>query len=110
MNETRTRIGSRNKLIEIRTPTQGTDPISSQPIETCTVFTRAWSAKIAHSGRAFWQAQQRHAEVSEVFNIAYISGVTPRMQVVHAGVTYQIIDVDDLGGRAEINLACKGLV
>jgi SPP1 family predicted phage head-tail adaptor len=104
-------IGARNILIEIRTPTDGVEPILRQPIHTWAVFARAWAARVNHSGRVFYQAQQRFAEVSEIFNIPYISGLTPRMQIVAGGHTYQIIDVDDVENRhREINIACKGLV
>lgn len=102
-------IGARNKLIEIRTPTAGVEPTLNQPIETWTVFTRAWARKAAHSGREFYQAQQRHAEITEIFNIHYFAGITSRMRVVCAGVTYEIIDVDD-SSPAEINLFCKAAV
>ncbi len=110
----RTNAGERRHRIEIRAQVQGADAWKT-PTETPAAFASPWAAKLSHSGRKFFQAQQMRSEVTEVFNIRYIPGITTRMRVVEgpadAEISYEILDVDDREGRhAEIDLYCKAVV
>lgn len=106
----RTSIGERRHPIQILQPTAGVGAWNN-PESAWTVFAWVRAALKSHSGREFWRAQQRQSEVTEIFNIRYRAGITRRMRLVHAGQAYEIIDVDDLGGRhIEIDLLCKGLI
>lgn len=106
----RTNAGERRQRIEIQASTQGEDSFGT-PVEAWVTFARPWAARLAHSGRVFFQAQQMRAETSEIFNIRYISGVTVQMRVIADGKAYQILDVDDREGRhVELDLHCRAVV
>lgn len=107
----RTNAGDRRIRIEIQSPTQDTNDWGQPVQSTWTTFARPWAARLNHSGRRFFQAQQTHTEVTEAFNVRYLPGIVPGMRVVAGGVTYEILDVDDREGRhVEIDLLCRGLV
>lgn len=106
----RTNSGERRTRIEIQTKVQGVNAFG-EPTETWGPFAKPWAAKLSHSGRKFFQAQQMRSEVTEVFNIRYLPGITNEMRVIADGLTYQIVDADDREGRhVEIDLHCKAVV
>jgi len=105
-----TPAGERRDYITIRQPAQGTNDWK-QPVDTWSVFATLWAKRISHSGREFYQAQQRQSEIAEVFNVRYTLGITAHMKIVFGGQVYDIIDVDDLEGRhIEMNLYCQAAV
>ena len=105
-----TNAGERRHQIEIKQPAEGVDDFGT-PCEIWSTFARPWAAKLNHSGRRFFQAQQMNTEITDVFNIRYMPGITTQMRVVYNGQTYEIIDVDDREGRhMEIDLHCKAVM
>jgi SPP1 family predicted phage head-tail adaptor len=106
----KTPVGERRHFVVILEPISALGEWNN-PQPGWRVFAQARAALKSHTGREFWQAQQRQSEISELFNIRYLAGVTPKMRLVYGGVTYDILDVEDIEGRhVEMNLACRAVV
>lgn len=104
-----TNSGERRIRIEIQKCVEGKDAFGT-PTKTWVPLAKAWAAKLSHSGRKFFQAQQMRNEVTEVFNIRYLTGITTEMRVITEGRTYEILDADDREGRhREVDLHCKAV-
>lgn len=57
------------------------------------------AAKADVSGREFYAAQAYHAEDVVTWTLRWRDDVTPEWRVRHAGVTYEILEVNHLGYR-----------
>lgn len=105
-----TPIGQRRYFIRIEQPSPSQEMGAwNNPEPTWSLFATAYAAKLAHSGREFYRAQQRVAEISEVFNVAPIPGLTTRMRIVLDGRYYNIVDIDDSDPR-EMNISAVAVV
>lgn len=110
MNGVKTRTGDRRHSVVLLMPVAAVGAWNN-PEPGWRVFAWTRAALKSHTGREYYQAQQRQSEISELFNIRYLAGVTPKMRLVCGGVTYDILDVEDIEGRhAEMNLACRAVV
>jgi len=108
-----TPIGERRHPIQILEPVAALGAWNN-PEPSWKVLAWMRAAKKSHTGREFYQAQQRRNDITEIFNVAYTAqsaGITQKMRLVCSGQIYEIIDVDDLEGvHIEIDIVCKGLI
>lgn len=79
-----------------------------QPIESWADVDTVRARVESLSGKEWFAADQRQSRVTTRITIRYVSGVEPKMRVVHGSITYNIVAV--LGGdtsRDPLFLMCE---
>jgi SPP1 family predicted phage head-tail adaptor len=71
-------------------------------------FANGYSGIEPQSGKIFYTAQQMNSNVSTVFVIRFISGITPNMKVVYGTRVFNILAAIDVEERhKEMHLLCE---
>ena len=98
-----------NKRIAIETSTPTRDTTGSV-IPIWSTFATIWASKQHKTSREFYAAQKVNSEITDLFVIRYLPGVTTKMRASYDGKYYDILGADDPdGGRREIQLLCKAV-
>ena len=79
----------RHRVI-IQNPTRAGDAMG-QAIATWTTHATVWASIQPLKGREFFDAQKVSSEVSAKIITRYVSGVSPKCQIVHGTSTYRVI-------------------
>ena len=102
-----------NKIIDIQEATI-TYNSYNEPIEewkNVTGLTGLYASVITTGGREFYAAQKLNAEVTAVFKLRYIEGITNLMRVKYGGRYFQIFFVNNVDEKNEyLLLSCKEVV
>jgi SPP1 family predicted phage head-tail adaptor len=93
------RSGALRHYVWIETPTESQDAYGAV-IHTWATLAEVWANREDLSGRELWTSQQTYADVTTRFTIRHIPGISAKMQIVSAGMTYNIRSVVDPDGRA----------
>ncbi len=82
------------------------------PIPDWADWRTVWAAPMPKTGREFFRLQTNNAEITEVFKIRYIAGVTAHQRIKFKGRYFEIIgDPINEGERNEaLLLTCKAVV
>lgn len=96
-------------IIQSKTITQDAE---LNAIETPATFKTVWAEPLAQTSREFYRLAMNNAEVTKVFRIRYVAGITAQMIVLYKSVSYQIIGPPENEGDRDISLliACKANV
>lgn len=78
------------------------------PIDVVTV----WAAKESETSRAFFAAQRTYVEMTALFKIRYITGITHGMRVIYDNAPYEIYvpPIDSKGRKRELQLITKAVI
>jgi SPP1 family predicted phage head-tail adaptor len=102
-----------NKIIDIQEAAI-TYNSYNEPIEewkNVTGLTGLYASVITTGGREFYAAQKLNAEVTAVFKLRYIEGITNLMRVKYGGRYFQIFFVNNVDEKNEyLLLSCKEVV
>jgi len=98
--------GRLDRRITIQAPTV-TKSASGAPVEGWADVATVWAAVNPKSGREYWSAQQRVAELDSVFRIRYRTGVTRQMRIAYGGEYYDIADVAEVGRREGLDILAR---
>ncbi|PKN97757.1 MAG: head-tail adaptor protein [Chloroflexi bacterium HGW-Chloroflexi-5] len=95
------RAGSLSQRITIQQPTVTYDAYNTE-IQSWQTFATVWSLKKCQITREFYSAQKVNAEATDLFIIRFMQGITTKMRISYNGRIYNILGVDDQGGKREI--------
>jgi SPP1 family predicted phage head-tail adaptor len=100
-----------NVKIAIRTKTTIQDA-ELNAVETWGTWKTVWAQPLEKTSRAFYRMNQQNAEISRLFRIRYLAGVTSQMQIVFGSETLSIIGPPENEGERNESLliACKGMM
>lgn len=102
-----------NKLIDIQSVSTSADTYG-QPIETwtdVTGLTNLYCSMITTGGREYYAAQKLYSEVTAVFKLRYISGITVQHRVQYGSRYFHILCVNNVNEHDEfILLYCKEVI
>ena len=102
-----------NKIIDVQEPIVDYNSYN-EPIETwenVTGLTGLFASVITTGGREFYAAQKLNAEVTAVFKLRYIEGITNLMRVKYGSRYFQIFFVNNVDEKNEfLLLSCKEVV
>lgn len=101
------RFGLYDKRIVIQTiRTQPSD--DGSPAEVATEFAKRWASINPGTGREYVQADSVMADVSNVLEMRYIAGVTPKHRVLFGARVFEIIFVENMNEANRVTrLYCK---
>jgi SPP1 family predicted phage head-tail adaptor len=101
------RAGSLRHLVTIEAQTKTQDSTGSI-VTAWETFATVHASIEPISGREFFAASQVQSSVNTRIRNRYLSGITPKMRVVHDTTVYDIEAVlqDDRSGRHEMQLMC----
>jgi SPP1 family predicted phage head-tail adaptor len=78
------------------------------------IYATAFCKVQTKGGREFWKVQQVNADVSHVWRTQWskaMQNVTPDMRLIHEGLTYEIVSVQDIDlAHEEIEIQTKRAV
>jgi SPP1 family predicted phage head-tail adaptor len=98
--------GKLRHRITIQSPTETRDD-HGQAIKTWSTFATVNGSIVPESSREFWSAKQTQADITHLFSIRYLPGVTSRMRIAYGSRVFQIGGVINVGERnVELHLAC----
>jgi SPP1 family predicted phage head-tail adaptor len=80
------------------------------PTETFSSYARVGASITPVSGREYFSASGRQAEVTHQIRTHYITGVMPKWRITWQGRTFRIVSVLELGRRAGLELMCAEIV
>jgi|SRR5580765_7370785 len=102
------RAGALRHLVVIEQYVENQDT-TGQPIRDYSVFASGvWAQISPRDGRELIAATERFAEISTQILIRYLPGVDTEMRVVHDGVYYNIVYIEDPDLRHKrLLLFCK---
>ena len=75
-----------------------------QETETWTEFATVWPEKVDVKARERFTAQQEIADETTRFRMRWLTGITPKMRIVHDGKTYDIEGIAELGRRVGMEI------
>lgn len=83
------RVGSLRRRVTIQSVSEAQNALG-EPIETWGTFAVVWGAVEPIRGADRFSSAQLEEPVTSLLRIRYLNGLTPKMRVVHDGVTYNI--------------------
>lgn len=105
------RIGKLRHRVTIQSPAEAQDAGTGQVTLTWPTFATVWASIEGGGGREFVSAALQQADATDVVEIRYISGVTPRMRIVYGSRTLEILSAQDSDGRRRrLLLMCREAV
>lgn len=105
------RTGNLTKKITIQSKTV-TQDAELNAIETWADWKAVWAEPLDQTSREFYRLSKVNTEITRVFRIRYIAGVTPRQRVKYGAEVLEIIGQPENEGERKVSLliSCKGLV
>lgn len=102
-----------NKQIDIQAVTTNADSYG-QPIESwadVSGLTGIYCSMITTGGKEYYAAQKLYAEVTAVFKLRYITGITVQHRVQYGTRNFHILSVNNVNEHDEfILLYCKEVI
>lgn len=105
------RTGNLTKKITIQNKTVTQDN-ELNAIETWSDWKSVWAEPMGQTSREVYRLSTQNAEITRVFRIRYLAGVTAYQRIKFDGEYYQIIGKPENEGERKVSLliACKGIV
>ena len=97
----------RRIVIEKDTATPGDTDGHGTQIQTWTPFAERWAQVIETGGAELEAAQATNAEVTVLFKLLHLAGVTPAMRVIYKGRTFDVIRALEVGRAVGLNILGK---
>lgn len=95
-------------LIYIKSITQDSE---LNAIETWTYWRTIWANPIPKTGKEYYKLSAVNSEITEVFKVRYVAGITPYQRIKFKCKYFEIIDVINEGEKNEtLLITCKGVV
>ena len=80
-------------------------------VETWLPWRAIWSSPMPKTGKEYYKLNVVNSEITEVFKVRYIGGITPHNRIKFRCKYLEIIDVINEGERNEtLIITCKGVV
>lgn len=80
-------------------------------IETWMDWRTVWAQLLPKSGKEYYRLSIVNSEITEAFEMRYISGVSPHQRIKFKGKYLEIIDAINPGEKnLELIITCKGAV
>jgi SPP1 family predicted phage head-tail adaptor len=104
-----TAAGKRDREITIEqlTPSQSG---AGAPTLTPSTFAACRAAVTPMSASERFRSAAKHSARVSVFNVRYVPGVTPDMQIAYEGLKWQILGIEEVGRRAELNITAEAIL
>jgi len=82
------------------------------PVPAYTDWLTVWAEPLEKTSREFYRLSTMNTEITEVFRIRYMAGVTSRMRIKFKGRYLELIGEPVNEGERNVSLllACKGVV
>ena len=80
-------------------------------VETWLEVRSIWASPMPKTGKEYYKLNVVNSEITEVFKVRYIGGITPHNRIKFRCKYLEIIDVINEGERNEtLIITCKGVV
>lgn len=80
-------------------------------VETWTLWRTLWAQPVSKTGKEYYKLSTINSDITEVFRIRYIAGITSRHKIKFRGKYLEIIDVINVDEKnVEILITCKGMI
>jgi len=104
------RSGKLDRQVELKHRTLGSPSATGMRAETYTTYATVWAEKLDVSGREFFAAQTKDAELTTRFNIRYRTDVVPTDRLVSEGRDYDITQVSEVTRRVGLTIFARVIV
>lgn len=104
------RAGKLDRQVELKHRVLGNSSATGQRLETYTTYATVWAEKLDVTGREFFSASTRDAELTTRFNIRYRSDVLPTDRLVYGTSDYDILQVSEMGRRVSLTIFAKAII
>lgn len=101
--------GSLNRRIVIEQPSSAQDSSTGQPKPVWSTFATVWARRLDVRGSERHAAEQDIAARTATFRLHFLAGVTERMRIVDAGITYDITGIagDEMDNWLELTAEAR---
>lgn len=99
-------IGRMDQRVTLRSPVSARSA-SGEAVNTWVDHKTVWAERLPQSGREWYAAMARNAEVTGIFRIRYRAQVNEKWMMVCGGVSYDIVAVLEVGRRNGMDLLVK---
>lgn len=105
------KAGQMDRRLTLRHRTLATQDANGQQVESWTEYTTVWARKLDISGREFFQAQTKDAEISTRFDIRWRDDVIATDRVTCDDIDYQLVaPPSEIGRREGLTLFAQAVV
>jgi SPP1 family predicted phage head-tail adaptor len=104
--------GKLTLLIKIQNNASPTQDSELNTISNWTDWKTVWAQPLSQTTREFYRMNQQNSEVTRVFRIRYVSGVTAQMRIAYGAEKLEIIGQPENEGERNKSLliSCKAVV
>lgn len=81
------------------------------PIETWQTWRTLWAQPLPKTGREYYKFAVTDSEITEIFKVRYIGGITPHQRILFRCKYYEILSVINVEEKnIELVLTCKAVI
>jgi SPP1 family predicted phage head-tail adaptor len=94
MDKTKINPGRLNCLITIQNE-RITQDAELNAVHSWVNWKSLWAEKLSQTSREFYRLSNQNAEVSAVFRVQYVEGITAHQRIVYKSTNYEIVGIPD---------------